>query len=72
MKILQLLISKKQEKEESEKKKGENIIEIFKKARKNLEIETLTDKNILSDNNTNVYTIKARIVFLICYIFFYM
>ena len=61
MKILQLLISKKQEKEESEKIKEENLIEKFKKARKNLEIETLTDKNILSDNNTNAYNNKNTI-----------
>ena len=61
MKILQLLITKKQEKEEIEKVNEENLIEKFKKARKNLEIETLTDKNILSDNNTNVYNNKNTI-----------
>ena len=51
MKILQLLISKKQEKEELEKKKEEIYIETFKRARSSqlLNIEKKTDQKLINE-----------------------
>ena len=52
MKILQLLISKKHEKEENDKKKEEYLIKNFKKAINNIEIDVFSEKNLLKENKT--------------------
>ena len=60
LKILQLLISKKQEKEVMNKKQEEEYIDTFKRARSSqlLEVETLSEKNVINENeNRNLYNI---------------